>query len=270
MRLRDISKQLNSSLEARMLVKHITGLSDANLIGMNELPLSESQTAQLNDFIAQRLNGRPVSKIIGCKEFYGRDFIVSDDVLDPRPDSELIIDVILKNKAKTGSLKILDMGTGSGCLALTLLAEYPNATALATDISIQAINVAKKNAESLGVCDRVRFIESNWFDSIEGEFDVIISNPPYIESDDIENLSREVSKYDPILALDGGKDGLLPYQVILPQIRTYLNDGGIMVIEHGTGQSPRIKRLVENEGLDDIQVHYDLGGHDRVISAIHK
>ena len=109
--------------------------------------------------------------------------------------------------------------------------------------------------------------ESDWFNSVEGTFDIIISNPPYIESDDIENLSRDVAKYDPMLALDGGKDGLKPYQVILPQIRTYLNNGGIMVIEHGTGQSHSIKEIVDETTLSDISVHYDYGGHDRVITA---
>lgn len=270
MLLSDISKKLNSSLEARMLVKHISGLSDADLISNNDITLTTAQNKQLNDFIAQRLGGRPISKIIGYKEFYGRDFVVTNDVLDPRPDSELIIDVVLKSKSKNSELRILDMGTGSGCLVLTLLAELQNATAIATDISPKAIDVAKKNAELFGVCERVRFVESNWFKSIEGEFDIIVSNPPYIVSGDIQNLSREVSIYDPILALDGGEDGLFPYQVILPQIRRYLKNDGIMALEHGVGQSSRIKKIVENVGLDDVQVHYDLGGHDRVISAIHK
>lgn len=271
MRLHDISKKLNSSLEARMLVKCVTGLSDADLITSDDsIVMSDEQKKRLEDYVQQRLNGRPISKIIGIKEFYGRDFIVNDDVLDPRPDSELIVDVILKNKSKDEDLKILDMGVGSGCLVLTLLSEFPNTTAVGTDISSKALNIAKENAESLGVCERVCFIESNWFESVEGVFDIIVSNPPYIESNDIPNLSKEVTKYDPILALDGGEDGLNPYRVILPQVQRYLKKDGIVTLEHGKGQSSRIKRLVENAGLSDIEVHYDLGGHDRVISAIHK
>ena len=276
-----------------MLVKHITGLSDADLIGNDLVELSKNQQLQLDDFITQRQNGRPISKIIGYKEFYGRDFIVTDDVLDPRPDSELLIDIILRHceehrdKAiqnrdcssglprshallRNDDIQILDLGTGSGCLILTLLAQLPDAKGVATDISGKAIAIARQNAEKIGVQDRVEIIESNWFSAVKGTYDVIISNPPYIETDVVPALAREVSAYDPILALDGGVDGLDPYKVILPQAKKYLNTGGVIALEHGYNQCGRIKRLIENSGFREIRSHRDLGGIDRVLTAIHK
>lgn len=254
-----------------MLVRHVTGLSDADLITNDDIALTATQKTQLDDYIAQRLKGRPVSKIIGRKEFYGRDFIVSDDVLDPRPDSEILIEVVLSHyKNRHEKIRILDLGTGSGCLILTCLAELPYATGVATDISCSALEIATQNAQNLEVYDRIEFIESNWFDSVVGQFDIIISNPPYIEAKDITTLDVDVQRYDPILALDGGYDGLNPYRVILPQIRTYLKQGGFMALEHGVGQSSRIKRIIENVGLSDVEVHFDYGARDRVLSAIHK
>lgn len=270
MRLREISKQLNSSLDARMLVKHVTGLSDADFIGMDDIPLTESQYVQLQNFIEQRISGRPVAKIIGYKEFYSRNFIVNDDVLDPRPDSEILVDTVLKWAKDKREVSILELGVGSGCLVLTLLAELSGATAVGVDISTKALDVATRNAQSLGVCDRIEFVESNWLDNVQGQFDIIISNPPYINSDIIDELAKDVRDFDPILALDGGKDGLDPYKVILPQIRAYMKHGGIMALEHGYDQCGRIKRLIENTGLSEIHAHQDLGGHDRVITAIHK
>ncbi len=284
-----------------MLVRHITDLNDADLIGSETIDLSKDQKAQLNDYIKQRLAGRPISKIIGIKEFYGRDFIVNDDVLDPRPDSELIIDTILRHceppiesgdklreaiqnsgdinnsglpqslpLLRNDGLKILDLGTGSGCLILTLLAELPNAKGVATDISDEALSVARQNAKALGVHERVQFIKSDWFENVTGTYDIIISNPPYINSDVIPNLDKNVRDYDPILALDGGGDGLDPYKMILPQVKKYLTTGGMVALEHGHDQAARIKRLIENAGLYDIKGHQDLGRLDRILTAIHK
>jgi release factor glutamine methyltransferase len=269
MRLNDIKRQLNSSLEARMLIKHVTGLNDADLISMDSITLSEQQKSQLDDMIAQRLKERPISKIIGYKEFYGRDFIVTDDVLDPRPDSETLIEAVLEHVPLKENIKIVDLGTGSGCLILTLLAELPNAKGVATDISPKALEVAQKNACQLGVSDRVELIESNWFEQVEGKYDVIVTNPPYIESEVVPTLDKNVRDFDPILALDGGADGLLPYKMILPQVKKYLKTGGMIAFEHGYDQCGRIKRLIEKEGFSQIRAHQDLGGEDRVLTAIH-
>ena len=190
-------------------------------------------------------------------------------MLDPRPDSETLIEAILKRNHNNNT-RILDLGAGSGCLILTLLAELPNAMGMAVDISSKALEIAEQNAENLGVQSRVQFAQSDWFESIEDKFDIIISNPPYIESKVILDLDIDVRDYDPNIALDGGGDGLNPYRVILPQVKQYLNHGGMIALEHGYDQCGRIKRLVENEGFIEIKCHQDLGGHDRVISAIHK
>lgn len=268
MKLRDVAQKLNSSLDARMLVKAVTGLSDADIIGMDAIPLTTEQFATLEDFIAQRLNRRPVAKIIGHKEFYGRDFHVNDDVLDPRPETELIIDEVLKYAHGKNSLKILDLGTGSGCIILTLLSELPNATGIGTDISPQAVSVATKNAKNLNLSERVKLTESNWLDTVDGQFDVIVTNPPYIETHTVNHLDKDVRDYDPILALDGGEHGLDPYKVILPQIRKHLKKDGLFMCEHGAGQAHDIKGIAVNAGFTNVRVHHDLAGHDRCISFI--
>ncbi len=256
-----------------MLLKHVAGLSDADLIGSNEIDLSPQQQSRLDGFIEERLQGRPISKIIGMKEFYGRDFIVSDDVLDPRPDSEILIEAVLKHVSSSNKLgsdiAILDLGTGSGCLILTLLVELPNADGVGTDISDKAMAIANKNAEKHGLTGRAQFIKSDWFENVTGQFDVILSNPPYIETDVIPLLDKSVRAFDPILALDGGADGLLPYKMILPQVKWSLKPGGMIAMEHGHDQCGRIKRLIEKEGFDQIRAHQDLGGKDRVLTAIH-
>jgi len=271
MNLRDLSLKLSSSLEARILVKHITTLSDSDLIGVDNISLDEAEESWLNHAIEQRLNGRPISKIIGYKEFYGRNFIITDDVLDPRPDSETLIDAVLEYaKGRNDTLRILDLGTGSGCLILTLLAELPNATGFGTDISDNALSIAAQNASALNMQNRVQFIKSNWLESIAGKFDIIVSNPPYIETRTLETLDKDVREFDPIIALDGGIDGLTPYKILFPQIRGFLNYDGFVAMEHGTRQHEQIQRLIDNAHFKQIRVHYDLGGHDRVTSALAK
>jgi release factor glutamine methyltransferase len=268
MNLSVLSKKLHSSLEARILLSHITGLSETDLITTDSINLDEKQKKNLDDMILKRLNGRPLSKIIGLKEFYGLEFLVNDDVLDPRPDSEILIDAVLKYADKQKPYKILDLGTGSGCLILTLLSHLPHASGYAVDFSEKALAVARKNAVSLGLENRTSFIQSNWLESVDGTFDIIVSNPPYIETKTIDDLQVEVKNHDPILALDGGNDGLNPYRVILPQIRTYLNHGGFVAFEHSSGQVETIKRLIENQGFRNVQQHHDYAGHDRILSFI--
>lgn len=269
MNLREIAKTLGSSLEARMIVKHYTGLTDSDLIGLDTLHLTEQQSQSIQNAIEKRLQKWPVSKIIGYKEFYGRNFITNEHVLDPRPETEQIVDLV-KRHAHEHNLnepRILDLGTGSGCLALTLLCELPNATGIASDISSQALETAQKNAQYLNVNDKITFIKSNWLDQIQGTFDIIVSNPPYIERHVVDNLDIEVKQHDPLLALDGGGDGLTPYKIICPQIRPYLNKHGLIAFEHGTGQSNAIHNLLKTNDFNKIEIHYDYAGHDRIVTA---
>lgn len=258
----------SAALDARLLIKHVTRMSDADLIVNPNPELTAPQEARLKDMISLRLKGKPVSKIIGEKEFYGRIFAVNEHVLDPRPDSEVLIDTVLRHCAGRDCLKILDLGTGSGCLVLTLLAELPQARGTAVDISPQALRMADGNASGIGVADRVDFIESDWLDKVGGTFDIIVSNPPYIASEAIAALRSDVREYDPIMALDGGTDGLNPYKILFPQIRRYLEMGGIVAMECGENQADDIMRLMENPRFGDLQVHCDLAGIARVVSAV--
>ena len=270
MKLRDLAKQLSSNLEAWILIKHYTNLSDADLIGLNDIPLTSEQSTQLANAVDQRLQGRPISKIIGYREFYGRNFFVTDDVLDPRPDSETLIEAVLKYAQGKKNLSILDLGTGSGCLILTLLSELSDATGVAADISEKALKIANKNAHFLNLNERIKLIQSDWLESITGEFDIIISNPPYIETRTVDTLAIDVKQYDPLTALDGGQEGLEPYKILCPQIRHILNQGGFMALEHGAGQSTDIIRLIDNTQFQEIRSITDLAGHDRVITAMAK
>ena len=218
-----------------------------------------SSDEELNVFIQRRLTGEPVAKIIGKKGFWKDDFIVSKDVLDPRPDSETLIEAVLEifpNKEK--SLQILDLGTGSGCLLLSLLREYQNATGIGVDISEKALAIAKKNAHT----DRVQFVQRDMLQDLSdlGKFDIIISNPPYIPTAEIQTLERDVKDYDPILALDGGIDGLDFYRTLSKQ-----HLAPHIFIEIGKDQESQIIPLFESEGWQFIQSWKDLGKITRIL-----
>lgn len=260
----------SARLDARVMWKHVTGMSDADIIVNPDTVLSPEQQSALSVMIQKRIDGVPVAKIIGIKEFYGRNFTVTTDVLDPRPDSETLIEAVLSyvDDATERNWRILDLGTGSGCLILTLLCELPNATGVAVDISEPALAVARDNAARLNVQGRVGFTQSDWLDNVDGLYDIIVSNPPYIETDTIAHLDKDVRLYDPLSALDGGADGLDPYKILFPQIRHYLNLGGIVAVECGFNQAGHIRRLMENPRFDRIRTYTDFGGHERIVSAI--
>lgn len=260
----------SARLDARVMWKHVTGMSDADIIIHPDAVLSPGQQSVLSAMVQQRIDGVPVAKIIGVKEFYGRDFTVTADVLDPRPDSETLIEAVLSyvGEAKDKNWRILDLGTGSGCLILTLLSELSNATGVAVDISDKALAVARDNAARLNVQGRAEFIQSDWLDNVDGVFDIIVSNPPYIETDSIADLDKDVRLYDPMSALDGGADGLGPYKILFPQIRHYLNLGGFVAVECGFNQAGHIRRLMENPRFEHIRTYTDIAGHERIVSAI--
>lgn len=255
----------NPGLESRILFKHVLGISDADLIRGSEKPVSSSDQQQIEAFIQRRVAGEPLSRILGQREFYGRDFIVTPDVLDPRPDTETIIDVAVKKFEREAPLRILDLGTGSGCILVTLLCEFLQATGMGIDRSAEAIAIAQKNAEQNDVTDRIAFTQGDWAENLEESFDLIVSNPPYIPSPDISNLESEVKNHDPILALDGGNDGLDAYKTIFPQLKKNLSKGGTALFEIGISQLQQVVRLVENAGLSVRESHDDLAGIPRVV-----
>ena len=253
----------NAARDARLLAAHVCEIdpSRVTLFEMDEV--SEAAIARFDDAITQRLNHRPVSRIIGVRQFWGRNFQITDDVLDPRGDTETLIAEALKTSAK----RILDLGTGSGILGITLAAERLDAFVVVTDISKAALLVAKNNAKRHHVEDRIEFIESDWFDSLHGKFDLIISNPPYIAENEMDALERDVINFDPKIALTPGGDGLAPYRIIAGQAQNYLSENGRVILEIGYLQGNDVQNLFLNAGFVSVQVLQDLDGKDRVIVA---
>ena len=253
----------NAARDARLLAAHVCEIdpSRVTLFEMDEV--SEAAIARFDDAITQRLNHRPVSRIIGVRQFWGRNFQITDDVLDPRGDTETLIAEALKTSAK----RILDLGTGSGILGITLAAERFDAFVVVTDISKAALLVAKNNAKRHYVEDRIEFIESDWFDSLHGKFDLIISNPPYIAENEMDALERDVINFDPKIALTPGGDGLAPYRIIAGQAQNYLSENGRVILEIGYLQGNDVQNLFLNAGFVSVQVLQDLDGKDRVIVA---
>jgi release factor glutamine methyltransferase len=219
--------------------------------------------------IARRLQGEPVSRIMSVKEFYGRSFIVDKHTLDPRPDTEILIDAVLDTlkDRREEPVRILDLGTGTGCILLTLLAELPLARGIGSDASAGALEIARRNAEALGVGDRAGFVAGDWFEPIGGRFDIVVSNPPYVASGEIAGLAREVS-YDPLLALDGGADGLEAYRRIASCVTDVLSPGGMVILEVGETQAEAVLGLLCDAGLKieaGRPIWTDLAGRQRCV-----
>jgi len=259
----------NPGLEARVILRHVLHVSDADLIGGDEREMIPPEGKEAVGAIVQRrAAGEPLSRILGEREFHGLPFEVTPAVLDPRPDTETLVDAALKS-FKTPPASILDLGTGSGCILISLLHEWKDARGVGVDRSPEALAVAKRNSERNGVADRARLIQGDWGAGLEEQFALIVSNPPYIPSQDIPNLDREVRNHDPILALDGGKDGLDAYRTIIRESKELLSLGGVMLFEIGIGQGPDVARLVANAGLSIAESICDLAGIERVLKIIY-
>ena len=214
-----------SNLESQILLSFILGVSKEYLIINSNLELDDGKINKYRKLIKRRFEGESISNITGKREFYGREFRVSGNVLDPRPETELIINIIKEIYAKDTSCSVVDLGTGSACLISTLLLEFPNFKGIGTDISEDAINIGQKNAEEYLINDRVSFIVSDWLDAIDfNKFDILISNPPYIPREELELLPHEVLHNDPLIALDGGMNGLEHYKKIASNIKNKNSD----------------------------------------------
>ncbi len=214
-------------------------------------------------FCERRAAREPVSRILGGRLFYGRWFKNAPSVLDPRPETEILVEAALERSFQT----LLDIGTGSGCIALTALAERPKARAVATDVSADALVIAGENAVALRVSERVSFQVSDWFDEVTGRFDLIVSNPPYIHPDEIAGLEPEVAERDPMIALSDGVDGLTGYRAIAGHARAHLTAGGRVLVEIGPTQAERVATMFKAAGLERIRVRPDLDGRDRIVEA---
>ena len=256
----------SADLDARLLLQDAAGISHAYLISMTRERPDGQVVEKFANSIGRRLGGEPVHRILGSREFYGREFRLSAETLVPRPDTEILVSAAVeacRRKGETG--KILEIGTGSGCIAVTLAAELPGWDVTATDISVDALQTAAENAASHHVSDRVEFIHSDMFENIAGTCDAIVSNPPYICSKDISGLSREVREHDPITALDGGEDGLDFYRVILEKCFDFLNCPGLLFLEVGHDQAAEVTRLAVEAGLSELQTVQDYAGFQRVV-----
>lgn len=249
-------------LDARFLLQDLFELSDTDFLS-SDADLTSIQMMVGQSAVQRRLNGEPISRILGYKEFWGRRFHLSPATLDPRPDTETLIEAVLSHE--WNAPKILDLGTGTGCILLTLLHEIRGSTGVGVDLSSEACETAKTNAKNHNLDSRVRIQNASWTDSLEGKFDLIVSNPPYIPSGIIPTLSEEVQNHDPILALDGGEDGLEPYKILLSNLKKFLEPRGLVFFEIGQGQEGDIERLAHNIGATLCETYADLGGVTRVL-----
>jgi release factor glutamine methyltransferase len=257
--------------DARLLLGHALRLDRTKLFSQSDRLLDAREVAAISALTARRLNREPVSRIFGRKEFWSLLLDVTDAVLAPRPDTETVVEAALDFIKRDGSrlkpLRILDIGTGSGALLLALLSELTSASGIATDISPAAIDVARGNAERLGLSARCGFVVCNIADGITGPFDLIVSNPPYIAHSEIETLDPEVRDHDPALALDGGVDGLDAYRAIATETERLLAPGGRLIVELGAGQEPSVRDLFTMAGMTIIAARDDLAGIPRALSA---
>lgn len=227
--------------------------------------LEDVAPENIPDVVARRMRGEPLWRILGYRDFWKHRFYLSPETLEPRPDTETLIEAALEIFKNNPPKKILDLGTGTGCILLSLLHEFPDAIGVGVDIQAGACHTAKQNAETIGLSNRAEFIVSNWTESLDGKFDLIVSNPPYIPRDEIRNLQKEVRNHDPILALDGGYDGLDPYKILLSNLKNHLEPEGVVLFEVGQGQVSDISRIAVTYGATLSRVYTDLGGVDRVV-----
>lgn len=260
--VKDFLSPHEAAREAALVITDITGLSRARQISDAEDALT-GDADRLVQIIAARRTRQPLAQILGHAPFRDRSFRVTPDVLCPRADTETLVDLALAANPR----RILDLGTGPGTIALTLLSERPGATAVASDISAAALRVAAENARDLGVAERVTFLQSDWLHAIEGTFDLITSNPPYVDAATYETLAPEITRWEPRIALTPEGDGLAAYGVIAGQAPAYLAPGGHLMVEIGHDQGAAVADLFIAAGLADVEVHLDLSGKARVVTA---
>lgn len=262
-----------ASLDARMLLLDGLALPHSVIVADPNLALNPEEIEQLEAMLSRRLAREPVSRILGWREFYGHRFSVTPDVLDPRADTEVLVDTALRKIGETFGpdhpCRFLDIGTGSGCIAISLLCEKPAWSGWASDISEAALKVARKNAGAQKVLDRLKLVRGSWAAGQDGPFDLVVSNPPYISTAEMENLMPEVGNHDPELALWAGEDGLDAYREILKVARGLLSPGGMLMLEIGATQAATVMSMAFDcavvESTDAVEEVRDLAGHTRVL-----
>jgi release factor glutamine methyltransferase len=257
----------SAALDTRILLVHALEIEPEELIAASDAPVPECGEERFRGFLARRLAGEPVARIVGAKEFWSRSFALSPDTLVPRPETETLVEAALEVKPdRKAALRILDLGTGSGILLAALLLEYPNATGLGVDLREGAIVTARENLAALGVAARAQLLCGDWASALEGRFDVVISNPPYIASGELAGLQVEVRAHDPADALDGGADGLDAYRAIIVELGRLLAPGGVAILELGAGQERAVAEIARHAQMSvNGPARCDLSGHPRAL-----
>ena len=255
----------NYNLDARILLANLLSLE--NKYFMSDIKVTNKDKENFFSMIKDRINGKPVSKIISRRDFWDTEFYINSSTLDPRPDSEILVKSALEvnkfiNKEK---INILELGVGSGCILLSLLNEINGSIGIGIDKDIEALKVAQLNALNMKISEKVSFIASNWTKSIKGKFDIIISNPPYIKSSNIINLQKEVKNHDPLIALDGGEDGLICYKEIMKNIKGLMKKNAFLLLEIDSWQGNIIIELSKKNHLKFFSIKKDLSGKERCI-----
>lgn len=269
----DLRKRFNDNLQDGVLIlSKLLNVDKSYIYSFGEREVPKEIENKFVELMKKRKNGCPIQYLIEEKDFMGLNFYVKEGVLIPRFDTEILVEYVIghiNEKYKNRNIKVLDLCSGSGAIALSIAYYCKNTFVYGVDISEEAIEVSNINKERFNL-DNVRFLKGDLFNALksinlESQFEIIVSNPPYIPKDEIENLERAVKDYEPVIALDGGKDGLEFYRRITGESRRYLNDGGLLIYEIGYNQGESVKRILESEGFRNISILKDLQGHNRVI-----
>ncbi|MCJ8152114.1 peptide chain release factor N(5)-glutamine methyltransferase [Shinella sedimenti] len=259
----------DAARDARILLDGLLNLSSTAFLVDGDRPLPAEQLAMIRSAIERRAAREPVHRILGRRAFSRLDLMLSPDTLEPRPDTEILVDTLVpyarRFVAERGACRILDLGTGTGAICLALLDLVPGATGVGADVSSGALETAMRNADMNGLADRFEVVESDWFAAVTGVFDIIVSNPPYIVHSVVETLDEEVRLHDPILALDGGDDGLDAYRAIADSASDHLGQDGLVAYEIGYDQKTSVTGIMREKGFARIAAVEDLGGNDRVL-----
>lgn len=256
------------AIDARLLLEAAADVTRLDILNDPYRELTPEQTERYDGWIDRRLAHEPVARILGRKAFWKILLNLTPDVLVPRPDTETVVETALSAFPEGMAFNMVDMGVGSGAILLSVLAERPAARGLGTDISEEALAVARDNAASLGLADRAAFLRTGWADGLaDASFDLVTSNPPYIRSEEIAELEAEVREHDPRLALDGGADGLDAYRALVPETLRILKPLGVFVVETGWDQAEQVKALFAEVGFEDLRIVQDLGARDRVVTG---
>ncbi|MBO0737762.1 MAG: peptide chain release factor N(5)-glutamine methyltransferase [Alphaproteobacteria bacterium] len=254
--------------QARRMVAAALELSQADLFGHPDRVVDNDQVGRVQRMLRRILCNEPLSRILQQREFWGLLFHLSAETLDPRPETETVVEAVLARVCdRSRSWRILDLGTGTGCILLALLSELPAARGIGVDIAAGAVRTAAHNAARLGFADRALFLVGDWGSAVAGRFDVIVANPPYIARADFASLPREVARHDPRRALDGGEDGLDGYRAIIAALPRLLTSDGIFAAELGFGQAATVAGMLEANGLKLVEIAADLAGHARCVLA---